>query len=113
MYQFCCGVAFAFVAIRAGSILPTVLSHFLNNALIIVLTKYGAADIQGGALVAVVVVSVLCLVASLVWLFFFDKGKNVAVGEVDKAERKHFFRYASVGIIMYALTWLLVLLTGF
>ncbi len=112
MYQFCCGVAFAFVAIRAGSILPTVLSHFLNNALVIVLMKYGATDLQGSALIVVLIVSIFCLIASLVWLFFFDKGKNVAGGEVEKTERKHFFSYASVGIIMYALTWIMVLLTG-
>ena len=112
MYQFCCGAAFAFVALRAGSILPTVLSHFLNNALIIILTKYGVNDFQGGALAVVLIVSVLSLIASLVWLFFFDKGKNVTEGKAEKTERKHFFSYASVGMIMYALTWILVLLTG-
>ena len=112
MYQFCCGAAFAFVALRAGSILPTVVSHFLNNALIIILTKYGVADFQGGVLVAVLIVSILSLIASLVWLFFFDKGKNVTESKAEKTERKHFFGYASVGIIMYALTWILVLLTG-
>ena len=113
MYQFCCGCAFAFVAIRAGSILPTVVSHFINNALIVTLTKYGLADLQGGVLITVVIVSILCLIASLVWLFFFDKGKNEPRREEDKTEIKRFFLYASVGIAMYALTWISVLLTGF
>ena len=113
MYQFCCGVAFAFMAIRAGSILPTIVSHFVNNALIIVLMKFNAADIQGTAELVVLIVSILCLIASLVWLFFFDKGKNEPKREEDKAEIKRFFLYASVGIAMYALTWISVLLTGF
>jgi membrane protease YdiL (CAAX protease family) len=113
MYQFCCGCAFALVAIRAGSILPTVVSHFINNALIVTLTKYGLADLQGGVLITVVIVSILCLIASLVWLFFFDKGKSEPRREEDKAEIKRFFLYASVGIAMYALTWISVLLTGF
>lgn len=113
MYQFCCGCAFALVAIRAGSILPTVVSHFINNALIVTLTKYGLADLQGGVLITVVIVSILCLITSLVWLFFFDKGKNEPKREENKAEIKRFFLYASVGIAMYALTWISVLLTGF
>lgn len=112
LYQFCCGAAFAFVAIRAGSILPTVVSHFINNALIITLMKFNAAEIQGGALIAVFIASVLCFIASLVWLFCFDKGENTTRGETDKAERKHFLLYAAVGVAMYALTWISVLLMG-
>jgi membrane protease YdiL (CAAX protease family) len=112
MYQFCCGCAFAFVANRAGSILPTVISHFINNALIITLTKYGLADFEGGVLTAVVIVSVLCLITSLVWLFFFDKGKNPPQNEENKTEKKHFFLYASVGIAMYALTWISTFFAG-
>lgn len=109
LYQFCCGCAFALVAIRAGSILPTVVSHFINNALIILLTKFGVADFGG---IVVLVISILCLIASLVWLIFIDKGKNIACENTGKTERKHFFLYASVGIAMYALTWISVLLTG-
>lgn len=67
-YQFVCGVAFAFVALQAGSILPTVLSHFLNNALIILLARFGYDDIPAPALLPVLVCSVLCLIGSVVWL---------------------------------------------
>ena len=112
LYQFCCGAAFAVVTIRAGSILPTVLSHFLNNALIIVLMKLNAAEIQGGALIAVMIVSILSFIASLVWLFCFDKSENAPEEEVEKAGRKQFLLYASVGVAMYALTWISVLLAG-
>ena len=111
-YQFCCGVAFALVAIRAGSILPTIVSHFLNNALIILLMKFNAADIQGATLVVMLSVSILCLIASLVWLIFFDKGQDSAQEKTDKTEIKHFLSYASVGIAMYALTWIIVLFEG-
>jgi membrane protease YdiL (CAAX protease family) len=109
LYQFCCGCAFALVAIRAGSILPTVVSHFINNALIVILTKFGIVDIGG---VVVLIISILCLIASLVWLLFFDKGKNETCNKINKTEIKSFFLYASVGIAMYALTWISVLLTG-
>ena len=112
LYQFCCGVAFAFVAIRAGSILPTVVSHFINNALVVTLLKFGRTELQGGVMLAVLIASILCLVASMVWLFFFDKGKNAQNGEKNKAEQKRFFTYASVGVAMYALTWISVFLMG-
>ena len=75
----------------------------------ILLTKFGVADFGG---IVVLVISILCLITSLVWLIFMDKGKNVSCRQTDKAEQKHFFLYASVGIAMYALTWISVLLTG-
>ena len=112
LYQFCCGFAFALVAIRAGSVLPTVLSHFINNALIIILMKFGVADFTGWVLVAVMIVSALCLIASMVWLFFFDKGETAPCKKENKAEQKQFFTYALLGVMMYALTWISVLLTG-
>ncbi|MBQ7368237.1 MAG: CPBP family intramembrane metalloprotease, partial [Clostridia bacterium] len=73
LYQFCCGFAFALVALRAGSILPTVFSHFFNNALILGLTKAGIGAFPAPVALAVFGVSLLCLVLSLVWLFHFDK----------------------------------------
>jgi hypothetical protein len=54
----------------------------------------------------------LCLIASLVWLLFFDKPEKGNGEKGDKIEIKHFFTYASVGIAMYVLTWISVLLTG-
>ena len=112
LYQFCCGFTFALVAIRAGSIFPTVLSHFINNALVITLMKFGIVDFTGWVLVVVMVVSVLCLIASLVWLFFLDKGEKAPCKKEEKSEKKQFFTYALLGILMYALTWISVLLTG-
>jgi membrane protease YdiL (CAAX protease family) len=40
VYQFCCGAAFALVALRSGSVLPTVVAHFINNAWILIMTKF-------------------------------------------------------------------------
>ena len=117
LYQFCCGAAFALVAIRAGSILPTVLSHFLNNALIIFLMKFNATEWSGGVTIAVLIVSVICLIASMVWLIFLDKGEKSVERTIEtrvkRAEQKSFFLYVGVGVLLYALTWFSVLLTGF
>ncbi len=112
LYQFCCGAAFALVAVRAGSILPTVLSHFLNNALILTLTKFGITDFPNPALIIIVCVSAACLVGSLLWLLFFEKKNLAGGGEEKREERKRFWGAAAVGIVICVLTWLSVLLTG-
>ena len=108
LYQFCCGAAFALMALRSGSVLPTVLAHFINNALIIVLTKFGVNSFPTPVFIAILCVSVLCLVFSLWFLIFKDRT------EVDKREKadKSFFVYAAVGIAVCAITWLSVLLSG-
>lgn len=109
LYQFCCGAAFALVAIRSGSILPTVLSHFINNAAILILTKYNIADFSTPVFISVMSVSALCLIASLGYLIFIDKTKPE---REDKSERKGFLIYALVGIALCALSWLLTLAGG-
>ena len=122
LYQFCCGAAFALVALKAGSILPTMLAHFFNNALILILQKFGVNAFPVPAFWAIMITSVLCLVGTLVYLLAFDKknkdnervhskskdGKDLE----DKREKKRFFLTASVGIAVCALTWLGVLIAG-
>ncbi|MDE6850360.1 MAG: CPBP family intramembrane metalloprotease, partial [Clostridia bacterium] len=51
IYQFICGCLFALLAVRSRAITPTVVIHFLNNALIIVLYSVGAMDAATDALI--------------------------------------------------------------
>ena len=112
-YQFCCGAAFALLAIRSGSILPTVLAHFLNNAFILVLTKFKVTQLPMPALVVGLTVSAVCLLGSLAYLIFIDKQPlENGVKTEEKSERKRFFVAAAAGIALCALTWLATLLGG-
>ena len=113
LYQFCCGAAFALVAVRSGSILPTVLSHFINNALIITLQKFGVTAFSPTVFVLILIVSALCLAGSLIWLVFFEK-RTLETGDKgnEKMARKEFLTFAALGIGLCALTWLSVLLTN-
>lgn len=114
LYQFCCGVAFALMAIRAGSILPTVLSHFINNALILTLTKFGLDTFSPTVGLVIMAVSAVCLAGALGWLLFVDK-KNAYTDEKTKdapTERRRFIACASVGVAFCALTWLMTLFAG-
>lgn len=127
IYQFACGAAFALMVIKSGSILPTILSHFLNNTLIIVLTRFGIENMPTAVYVPYVLVTSLCLLVSLGYLFFFDiKTESAACTEKKipqqqkakeqaeiKAERVRFFVCAAVGITIFAVNWLTKLSTGF
>ena len=110
LYQFCCGTAFALVAIRSGSILPTVVSHFINNAVILILTKCGVTAYPTPVLIVIVCVSAVCLALSL-WYLIWKAEK--AETRVDEKEKKHFFLFASVGIIVCAISWISALISGF
>ncbi len=106
-YQFSCGAAYALLAVRAGSVLPTVLAHFLNNAYILILYKCGVQAIPYGVFVPMMIVSSLCLAGTLVYLFVFDKKeKTLDCGVEKKGEKKSFFLFASVGLAVCALTWI-------
>ncbi len=129
VYQFACGLAFAFMAIKAGSILPTVLSHFLNNTLIIILTKCGIENIPSSIYVPYVMITSLCLVGALGYLMFFDVAKTETETEgktetkksarknaeekEKKSERIRFFVCALVGITVFAINWITALVQGF
>lgn len=117
LYQFCCGVAFALIAVRSGSVLPTMLAHYFNNAFILALTKFGVESFMAPVTVVVLLLSPICLIGSLVWLFAFDKKKeekeeNEQEVTPNKSERKRFFGYASVGLTICVLMWIAVLVSG-
>ena len=115
LYQFCCGAAFALIALRSGSVLPTVLSHFFNNAFILLLTKFGVESFIAPIFALILLLSPICLIVSLVWIFAFDKREESETEQavaIDKSERKRFFIYASVGLAICALTWIAVLISG-
>ncbi len=108
VYQFILGCIFAFVAIRARSVLPGMLMHFINNFLVIILSHFncygadGALKISAGGSIALTVLAALCLIGGIVWLVFDKKPlKKVQAGGV-----KNFFAYASVAIVALAIIWL-------
>ena len=110
IYQFCCGACFALVAVRAGSVLPTVIAHFLNNAFILILTKFGVTAFSTPVFIAIVVPSAICLLGTLGYLIFLDK--NTPKRDQSIGEKKRFFKYASLGIGVCAIVWISVLVTG-
>ncbi len=108
IYQFCCGCAFALIAIRANSVLPTMLSHFLNNAFIIVCEAFGIQEFSGMGGVFFYIISAVALITTLGYLLFFDKNGN----EKKSENATPFFATAAVGIAVCVVTWLANLVEG-
>ena len=120
IYQFCWGAAFALMAIRAGSIFPTMLAHFINNAVIIFLQKFlpenTELDIPLPVFIPVMIISALCLIGALGYLIFVDKKKLPDDGksaEENKMNRGVFVLGAMIGILICFVSWASVLYDGF
>lgn len=109
VYQFCCGAAFALLALRSGSVFPTMLAHFLNNASVILLAKFGSPVLPVPLTVVLFVCSAISLVGILAYLIFFDKNGKI---ERDKKRGWQFFLFASVGLFVCVLSWLSKLFGG-
>lgn len=112
VYQFIMGCIFGLLAVRSRSVAPVILTHFLNNAVIIILLACGAYDEGTGALlisrggsVALYVTSAVSLVAGLVWLFLTNRN----VKPYKKGSVKTFFIWGAVGIGAMALVWIISL----
>ncbi len=110
LYQFCCGCAFALMAIRAGSVLPTILAHFLNNATIILLARFGITAFSPTATWILMPIFGVCLLLSLIYLIFIDK--NTPENDESDGAKKSFFTSASIGIGICALIWITTLVSG-
>lgn len=113
VYQFICGASFTLLAIRAQSLLPTVLIHFLNNAVIILDAKFSfLANLSLAGQIVIYVVSGICLVGSLAWLIFGEREKTEEAA-VRKGEIRPFVYPALPGILLCALMWILNFVSGF
>ncbi len=112
IYQFCCGAAYAWVALRAGSILPTVIAHFINNAAILTLYKFNITLIPVPISIIIMCVSALCLAGAIVWLIALKKRQENPKITMDKAEKKNFFLGAALGIVVCVFSWLITLVSG-
>ena len=102
-YQFCCGAAFALMAFRSGSVFPTMLAHFINNAAIVLVYHFTGVD-EYLLPWYVVLLAALCLVGTLAYLFFFDKKEEKI--QSKKPSKKAFFAYAAVGIVVCLINWI-------
>ncbi len=111
VYQFCCGAAFALLALRAGSVLPTMLAHFINNAIIILVYHFTGQDTFFLPWYVTVMAGV-CLLGTLAYLIFAEKKRGEAPQErqEEKKEReKGFLPFVAIGVIVCLVNWVTAL----
>lgn len=122
IYQFICGCIFAYIAIQANSILPTMFLHFLNNFVALLNIKFnflgtGNAMIQQSSAlhIVIIVLAFLLLAASLTFFIVKDiKAKkankqNDAFQEEKKMVKKAtFYIYSGAGIASATLMWIVL-----
>ena len=99
IYQFVFGFALAVLALKSGSVIPSVIAHFINNFLVLTFTYlnvninlYGALEISLG---------LLALACYALFMIFYNKKSSKS--DDDKVRRrsvKTFFAYALVGLVV-------------
>ena len=109
IYQFLCGCAFTLLAIRSESVFPTMLAHFLNNAVIILDGRFHFLEnVAGAAEIAAIVLSAAALVGVLVFLIFFDRKTN----RKKEGALRPFLVPSAVGIGMCVILWIANFVSG-
>lgn len=107
-YQFIVGFCFCLLALDSGSVFPTVLAHFLNNAVIVILT-YACPSFTGFTGVWFIVSLVFGLLCLAAFLFLTLKGK-VKEGKSEYGyDYKTFFLYSAIGVAGCLLMWISML----
>lgn len=99
IYQFCCGAVFAFIAYRSGSVFPTMVAHFINNAFVVSVQKFGW-EISLTGNVVLTILSAICLIGGLVLLVCERKEER---GQGDK---KGFLLSCLLGLIICLVFWI-------
>ena len=102
VYQFIYGVALAFLAYKAGSVIPSIIAHFINNFAIITLTYFKVnLDLFSPVVIAIGVALLMGFV--LLTLLPIKKGENNENLVNKKGERKSFLITSSLGVLICVL----------
>ncbi len=118
-YQFLCGVVFALIAVKSGSLLPSILMHFLNNAVVLTFDYFSIGAMPKAVYILLVVLGGISFVAAMVYLIFFDKKKDdekvvaqVKRNVVEKQSLKPFCLTAFIGVFVCVIVWVTDLITN-
>ncbi|MGN1235387.1 MAG: type II CAAX prenyl endopeptidase Rce1 family protein [Christensenellaceae bacterium] len=106
IYQFICGCVYALVAIRSGSVLPTMAMHFFNNFFVILVYRF-SEGMSMWLTAGLVISSAGMLIAGLLGLIVHEKRGFRREGKAGT-----FFLFSAVGILVCAVMWIAELCLG-
>lgn len=117
LYPFVCGMCFALITLRAGSVLPTMAAHFANNVAVLIFTATGY-EVEGAAnawtmpfgwFLGLLLAACACLAGVLAYLLFADRANAQKGGAKGGGA---FFLTASIGMLLCAVQWVVYLVSG-
>ena len=110
VYQFICGAVFTLLALRAGSVWPSVIAHFLNNAFILFdyNSDFWRESPKGVRSRSMCFRRSACLLCSSILYFSTGKTNRKKEGAI-----RPFLYPALPGIILCGLMWIFNLASGF
>lgn len=118
-YQFVMGALFCLIAIKSGSVFPSMIMHFINNFYIIVVYFALPSDFVMPSFIEIPL-GVLALLALIASAFYLIKKCNQPEVELkttqkylqifnERSERKQFLLFSLAGVALCACMWLLSL----
>lgn len=120
VYQFILGIIFGYIAYASGSIIYSMLTHFFNNALVLILAYFAPSVLMSSIeytwlwIIFIVVLAILaiCLMLSLIEIIKHDVSKNNNLNTYDnKLERNEKLNgleqiYLFAGVLIGIIIWL-------
>ena len=103
-YQLVVGIIFTLICLKSGSLIPTIIIHFLNNFLIILNIYFNIFAFVESNKILFICIGLVCLVVAGV-IVFLDKNVGFKMEE-KKGSISNFFMYALGGILGCAAIWL-------
>lgn len=94
-YQLIYGFVLSVLTIKSGSVIPSIISHFINNFLILVLTYFFGIE-NAVTEIYLIIIGVALLIGSVVFLLFYKQDKKKKTNESVTP----FIAFASAGIIL-------------
>ncbi len=97
VYQFIYGALLAFLTLKAGSVIPAVISHFLNNFVIILLTFLGVdVNLYNGFIIGG---GLLVLALTVLFLIFYKPFIKEEYAE-NKTHAVGFLVFSAIGVLV-------------
>lgn len=112
VYQFLVGATYALIARKSGSVIPTTVMHFLNNAIVLTLTYYfPQVDLYSGVGgIILMIVGLAVLLVSCTWLFKQKTAENSTESR-EKLKIKDCYSFFG-GVAVCLFMWFATLFVG-
>ena len=103
LYQFVYGLGLGFLTLKARSLIPAVIAHFINNFAVLTVEYSGAfIDLYNPIIVAA---GAICIAGFIAFTFFYGKKSDVNPADCGKTEsvKDFYIPFGIFGIVAFAL----------